>query len=172
MKYLLDQISSERLNFQRLQQEDFNVWLPFHQDENTSKHWSGLSKNPTEACQVDFDRTFYRYENNLGGKMALIKKATNELVGLCVLLVQEINQEKELEIAYSLLPKFWGLGYATEAAKQCKIYAREKNLSKSVISIISKTNIPSQKVALQLGMTIDFDTVYANNPVSIYRVKL
>lgn len=172
MEYLLDKISSDRLEFRRLQQEDFDLWLPFHEDKNTSKYWSGLPKIPSVACQADFDRTFYRYQNNLGGKMALINKTTHELIGLCGLLIQEINHRREIEIAYSLLPKFWGQGYATEAASQCKIHAKEQKLAESLISIINIANIPSQKVALNLGMKIAFETTYAENPVYIYRVQL
>lgn len=172
MNLVLHDTSTERLYFRKLQQEDFKSWLPFHQDKETSKHWKGLPKNPTTACKEDFDRSFYRYEHKLGGKMALLKKDTQELVGLAGLLVQEINQKKELEIAYSLLPKFWGYGYAQEAAKHCKLTAQEHQLATSLISIISVTNIPSQKVAQSIGMTLDFETSYAANPVYIYRLLL
>jgi RimJ/RimL family protein N-acetyltransferase len=172
MKYVLDNISSERLLFRKISPEDFDLWLPFYEDKNTSKYWLGIPKNPIKACRDDFDRTFFRYQNNLGGKVALIHKETKELVGLCGLLVQEINQKQEIEIAYSLLPKFWGFGYATEAAQQCKQYASANNLATSLVSIISVANLPSQKVALNNGMQIDFETTYANNSVYIFRVKL
>lgn len=172
MNYLMDNIESERLVFRKLVPDDFSLWLPFHEDKRTSQHWEGIPTNPVDACKVDFDRTFYRYKNNLGGKLALLKKDTKEFIGLCGLLIQEIDGKQELEIAYSLLPKYWKKGFATEAAIQCKIYATEYKLSSSLISIISITNIPSQKVALQNKMVIDYKTSYNNNPVYIYRVQL
>lgn len=168
----MENIESERLIFRKLVPEDFLLWLPFHEDKRTSQYWVGLPKNPTDACKADFDRTFYRYKNNLGGKLALLKKDTNEFIGLCGLLVQEINGNQELEIAYSLLPKYWKKGFATEAAIRCKAYAIEHKLATSLISIISITNTPSQKVALQNKMTVDSKTTYNNNPVYIYRVQL
>ncbi len=172
MKYLIDNVSSKRLLFRKLTPEDFSLWLPFHEDKNTSKYWSDIHKNSKKACQADFDRTFSRYQNNLGGKVALISKNTNKLIGLCGLLVHEINQVQEIEIAYSLLPKFWGFGYATEAAQRCKLHASSNNLATTLIAIISVDNIPSQKVAINNGMQIDCKTTYANNSVYIYRVKL
>ncbi|MBS1576028.1 MAG: GNAT family N-acetyltransferase, partial [Bacteroidetes bacterium] len=77
----------------------------------------------------------------------------------------------ELEIAYSLLPEFWNKGYATEAASKCRDYAFENDFSDSLISIISLTNIPSEKVALKTGMSVDKKTIYHHNEVNIFRVN-
>ena len=172
MDFLLDGQESKRLLFQKIQHSDFSDWLPFHQDPRTSEFWNGLPNDPEIACKEDFERTFFRYRNDLGGKMALISKATEELVGLSGLLVQDINDNKELEIAYSLLPKFWKQGFAIEAAAQCKSYAKANKLAKSLISIIHVDNIPSQQVALKIGMLLDSSTTYYGNPVHIYRLSL
>ncbi|WP_158974110.1 GNAT family N-acetyltransferase [Cellulophaga sp. L1A9] len=172
MDYLLNNITSERLLFRKLVPSDFELWLPFHEDEITSEFWNGLPEDAVKACKEDFERTFYRYKNNLGGKHALIEKHNNTLIGLAGLLIQEINHTKELEIAYSLLPEYWGRGYASEAALECKKYAQGRNLSSSLISIIHKDNIPSQNVALRNGMAIDVETSYHGNPVYIYRIQL
>ncbi|HET8735172.1 MAG TPA: GNAT family N-acetyltransferase [Pricia sp.] len=45
-----------------------------------------------------------------------------------------------------------GQGYVTKAAQKCKEYAFENAFSDSLISIIQAHNVPSQKVALKLGM--------------------
>ncbi len=172
MDFLLDGQESERLLFRRIKRSDFDTWLPFHQNSRTSQYWDGLPQNPKLACAQDFDRTFFRYENQLGGKMALISKKTEEFIGLSGLLVQEVDGFKELEIAYSLLPKYWKQGYAIEAASQCKLYAIANKLALSVISIIHVANIPSQKVALKNGMKLDTTTDYLGNPVHIYRILL
>lgn len=172
MDFLLHGKETERLLFRKVEPSDFDIWLPFHEDKRTSEFWSGLPQEPKLACQNDFDRTRYRYENALGGKQALIVRDTSEFIGLSGLLVQEIDGKQELEIAYSLLPKFWGNGYASEAAQKCKAHAIENKLASSLISIIHINNIPSQRVALQNGMQIDTTTAYHNNPVHIFRIIL
>ena len=169
-KLLLNNQESERLLFRKIEQSDFSAWLTFHKDPRTSQYWEGLPRDPKTACEQDFDRTFFRYKNNLGGKMALVTRTTGELVGLSGLLVQEVDGLKELEIAYSLLPKYWKQGYAIEAAEQCKLHAVANNLAKSLISIIHVDNVPSQKVALRNGMKFDTSTDYHGNPVHIYRL--
>lgn len=171
-KLLLVNQESERLRFRKIQQSDFSAWLIFHQDPRTSQFWEGLPLEPKTACQQDFERTFYRYQNNLGGKLALTLKETGNIVGLCGLLVQEVDDKKELEIAYSLLPKYWKNGYALEAAATCKRYAQANKLGNSLISIIHVDNIPSQMVAIKNGMTLDSSTEYNGNPVHIYRIAI
>ncbi|MEK6154626.1 GNAT family N-acetyltransferase [Flavobacteriaceae bacterium 3-367] len=170
MDYLLEGETTQRLSFRKLLKTDFGEWLPFHQDKRSSQFWEGLPESPEEACTQQFDRTFERYEKGLGGMNALVLKSNGKLVGLCGLLVQEVDQRRELEIGYSILPGYWKQGYASEAALKCKNFAFARGLADSLISIIQVDNIPSQKVAKQLGMQLDTTTVYRDNPVHIFRV--
>ena len=172
MNFLLEGEKSDRLLFRKVLASDFKAWLPFHQDKRSSQFWKGLPQDPLEACQQDLDRTFYRYSQGLGGTNALISKDTGELIGQCGLLVQTVYNLKELEIGYSILPQFQKRGYASEAAKKCKVFAEKNNLAESLISIIQVDNIPSQKVAVSIGMALEKTTIYANNTVHIYRVIL
>lgn len=170
--YLLTGQETKRLLFRKLKLADFDAWLPFHQNPLSSNFWEGLPEDPIDACQHWFDKAFYRYENKLGGMNALIDKKTNEFIGQCGLLVQTVDGIKELEIGYSILPKHWRQGYATEAAQKCKMFAKENNFVESIISTIHIDNIPSQKVAIKNGMHLDKTTVYNNNPVHIFRIQL
>lgn len=169
-KYLLKNIATERLRFRELRTSDFENWLPFFHDPRSTQYWEGLPKDPVEACKAQFDRIFERYEHNLGGMNALILQNTGQLVGICGLLVQIVDDLEELEIGYSILPQFWSKGFATEAAKKCKEFAFANRFAQSLISIIHVDNLPSQKVALNNGMYLDKTTTYRDNPVHIFRV--
>ena len=169
---LLDGQESERLLFRKVLLSDYEDWLPFYHNPQSTQHWEGLPENPNVACQQQFDRIFERYERHLGGMNALLHKENHKLIGLCGLLVQEVDENQELEIGYSILPQYWLKGFAYEAAKRCKDFAREIKFSDSVISIIHVDNIPSQKVALKNGMYLDKTTSYKNNPVHIFRIDL
>lgn len=171
MKYLLDKQESDRLLFRKISLSDFDVWLEFHKNSETSKHWIAEKEDPETACKKWYERQFERYATNLGGMNALIDKKTNLLIGHCGLLVQVVDGISELEIAYSLLYEFWNKGYATEAAIKCRDFAFDNALSSSLISIISLTNIPSQNVAIKIGMAIDKKTVYKGNNVNIFRIQ-
>ena len=172
MKLLLHGNTTERLLFRKLLPSDFDTWLPFHQDPQTSKFWKGLPQEPKIACQQQFNRVFERYEKELGGMNAVLLKTTGDLIGLCGLLVQTVDGTQELEVGYSLLPQHWRKGYATEASKKCREFAFENRLVESLISIIQIDNIPSQRVALKTGMYLDKTTTYNNNQVHVFRVFL
>lgn len=122
-----------------------------------------------EKCKPWFDRVFNRYKNNLGGINALVAKGNNEFIGQCRLLIYSVDGFEELEIGYSLMRKFRGKGYAIEAAKKCKDFAFENNLTESVISIIHIENEKSEKVALKNEMTLYKTTAYYNSKVNICR---
>jgi len=170
-RLLLTGQETERLRFRKVTRADFEVWLPFFDHPDSTRYWEGIPKDPKIACQQQFDRIFERYKNNLGGMNALMSKANGAVVGLAGLLVQEVDNHRELEIAYSVLPRYWRNGFATEAALKCKAFAFENNLAKSLISIIHVDNLPSKKVALRNGMYLDKTTTYKKNPVAIFRVN-
>ncbi|WP_276167736.1 GNAT family N-acetyltransferase [Zobellia alginiliquefaciens] len=172
MDLLLEGENTERLVFRKVLPSDFDTWLPFHEDKRSSEFWKGLPSDPKIACRQQFDHIFERYENGLGGMNALILKSTGDLIGLCGLLKQNVDNIEELEIGYSILPKYWKQGYASEAAKKCRMHARNNRLAPSLISIIHIDNIPSQRVAMNNGMHLEKITTYHNNPVYIFRVQL
>ena len=170
-KLLLKNEETNRLKFRSVIESDFNAWLEFHKDPMTSIHWKTAYDTPEIECRKWYEKQFHRYENNLGGMNALIEKTSNTLIGHCGLLVQTVDNITEVEIGYSLLPKFWNKGYATEAAKKCRDYAFVNNLTDSIISIISLANKPSEKVALKNGMILEKTTIYNSNDVNIFRIK-
>lgn len=171
MKYLLSGQETERLFFQEVDQRHYSQWLKFFEDPRAHQHWIENRSTPEVECNNWYEKQRLRYNQNRGGMNALIEKVSGRLVGHAGLLVQDVDGKAELEIAYSLLPEFWNRGYAIEAARTCKTYAFENNFAQSLISIISITNLPSQKVAIKNGLILDKQTVYRGNPVYIYRIS-
>jgi len=169
---LLQGQKTERLIFRKFLPSDFDAWLPFHEDPRSSQYWDGLPQDPRIACEELFKGLFERYDNNLGGMNALIHKDTGALIGMAGLLTQTVDEIREMEIGYSVLPEYWKKGYATEASIKCKDYAFEKRLTDSLISIIHIDNTPSQKIAMNNGMSLDKTTTYKDNPVHIFRIDL
>jgi ribosomal-protein-alanine N-acetyltransferase len=172
MKYSLEGKETERLKFRLLKSEDFDDWLNLFKGKNVAKF---LGMDPTlsekKMCEIWFEKTFNRYENELGVMNALIDKKTNLLVGQCGLLIQSIQNIERLEIGYSILPEYWHNGYASESAIKCKNYAFENNLSDSLISMVHVENIGSEKVALKNGMILEqkIDS-YEGAPMNIFRI--
>lgn len=173
-KYSLEGEESERLIFRKVTQNDFETWLIFCQDFDSLKYIFTqeqlLIEDPIERCNIWFARVFNRYENGLGGMNALIDKNTNEFVGQCGLLIQNIDETEELEVGYSIMPAHRGKGYATEAAIKCKEFAFENNFAPSLISTIVPENTASIQVALNNGMSLEKTTISKGDKVNIYRI--
>ena len=172
MKYLLSGTSSERLACRLVRETDFEAWLPFFQDPASTVYWSGIPADPKVACREQFNRIFERYRQGLGGMNALLDRETGKLLGIAGLLVQQVDGVEELEIGYSLLPGARGKGYASEAARHCRDQAFGNGWAESFISIIHIRNEPSMRVAISMGMRPDKDTVYKENPVRIFRIRV
>lgn len=168
---LLEGHSTARLNLRKVRADDFEKWLPFYEDPESTRYWKGLPEDKWQACTEQFERIFERYEKNMGGMMALESKDGQSLIGLCGLLLQLVDGTQEWEIGYSLLPQYRRKGYATEAARYCRDIAFSAGLAGSLISIIHIDNLPSQAVAVRNGMEREKKTIYKNNPVYIYRVS-
>lgn len=171
MKYLLVGEETERLRFRMLLPNDFDTWIDLFKKQGVGD-FLGMANIPTaeEQCQKWFELTLNRYENDLGGMNVLMDRNTGELIGQCGLLVQKVDNIRELEIGYSILPKFWNQGYATEAARKCKEYAFQNNFTNSLISIIHINNIQSEKVARKNGMDLDKQTLFKEMQVNIFRI--
>lgn len=168
MKYLLTGQQTDRLEFRLLKSEDFEIWIDLFKEKNVAKFLDmDTTLSPTELCKAWFDKSFNRYENNLGGMNVLIDKKSNQFIGQCGLLVQTIDDVERLEVGYSILPKFWNQGYAYEAASKCKNYAFEHSFTDSLISVVHNDNIGSEKVAIKNGMTFEKKTDKVFNVFSI-----
>lgn len=170
--YFLEGLETERLRFRKLSWDDFDAWQELFVSDDVAI-FLGLDPklSKKELTQKWFDKTFDRYENNLGSMNALIDKKTNRLVGQSGLLIQTVEGEKRMEVSYSILPEFWRKGYAYEAANACKNYAFENDLAENLISVIEPKNIGSEKVALKNGMTFEKRVEeYSGAPFNVFSI--
>jgi RimJ/RimL family protein N-acetyltransferase len=169
-KYYLEEHKTERLLIRPLNKGDYRVWEEFIMDVSATRFFPDNWKLKPERSRDWIDLQLNRYRENRYGLHALIEKKSGEFVGQCGLLTQTIDGGDELEIGYHLIPRYWGNGYAIEAARAFKQIGFEYNLAESIISIIDLENIPSQKVARRNGMTRESQTKFMGMDVFIYRI--
>ena len=171
MKYLLTGEETERLEFRLLKKSDFETWLPLFDNKDVARFLAlDETKSKKELCEVWFEKVFNRYANDLGGMNVLIEKSTGNFIGQCGLLVQDIDGKLRLEVGYSILPKYWGKGFACEAAIKCKEFAFAHDFSDSLISVIHPDNIGSRKVAIKNGMKLTKQVEFHGMPAQIFEI--
>jgi RimJ/RimL family protein N-acetyltransferase len=170
-KNYLEERETKRLLIRPLVENDYHDWQEFIMDEIATKFFPDDWKLRPEKSIEWIDFQLKRYKENRYGLHALIEKKSGRLIGQCGLLTQNVDGRNELEIGYHLIPRYWGNGYAIEAAREFSKMCFENNLAESIISIIDIDNILSQKVAQRNGMTIETQTVFMEMNVFIYRIK-
>ncbi len=172
MPYLLTGEQTERLKFRLLTPADYNDWLPLFDNPETCL-FLGMDESfsPKECCDKWFEKSLGRYEKKTGGMNVLVCKQSGKMVGQCGLLIQEIEGKQFMEIGYSILPQFWGKGYASEAATKCKHFAFENNFTDALISMVHVDNIGSETVAKKNGMS-QFRHIpnYLGQPMNLFRI--
>ena len=168
-----DKLESNRLYTRFLTPNDIEVWAEFFSDKEAIAFFSsfGLTTNIDRAKHM-IEKQLERYAQNRFGHQALIDKKTNNFIGVCGLLTQEVEDKNEIEVGYHIFKKYWGQGYAPEAAKIFISYAFDNTITNSIISVIDIGNIKSQKVAEKNGLTREKQIKYAENEdVYIYRIN-
>jgi len=148
-----DNLESKRLRTRFLTMDDVSQWTQFLADKEAVKYFPKMDF-PTAEARSNFwmEKQLGRYANKHYGLQALYNKNTNEFIGQCGLMTQIVNDVTELEVGYHILPKYWGQGYAPEAAKLFLDYGFKNQLSDSIISIIHVDNKNSQRVAEKNGL--------------------
>ena len=103
-----------------------------------------------DACAYILNSPAASYAKNGFGLWLVALKETNESIGMCGLIRRE-NLE-DVDIGYALLPRFWGKGYAVEAARAAKDYAKDVVGLKRLVAIVDPTNQGSIRVLEKLGL--------------------
>jgi RimJ/RimL family protein N-acetyltransferase len=166
-----DKLQSERLMTRKLVFEDHKIWTAYFEDPENCKFFPNVfNENPEERAIRWVNKGLLRYQEQTYGLQALIHKETGAFIGQCGLLLQEIDSQKELEVGYHILRKYWGQGYAPEAARLFLKYAFDHKLAESVISIIHVDNIKSQRVADKNGLKREKETQWNGYHVAVYRI--
>jgi RimJ/RimL family protein N-acetyltransferase len=86
------------------------------------------------------------------GLLAIERKANSEVVGYCGLIDSGHGSVGEPELAYELLRRAWGQGYATEAAQAVLGWAAASGFGR-VWATVWDWNAASRAVLAKLGFT-------------------
>ena len=90
------------------------------------------------------------YSKNGFGLYLVLLRETNESIGMCGLIRRDGLED--VDIGYAFLPRFWSKGYAVEAARATKVYARDVIGLKRIVAIVDPANEGSIRVLEKIGL--------------------
>jgi ribosomal-protein-alanine N-acetyltransferase len=167
-----DGLESQRLRTRFLTLDDIERWHDFFTDPLVLELFPASMLGPEDGrAKTWIERQLGRYHSGAFGHQALIHKKTGEFIGMCGLILQEVDGKPEVEVGYHILKQYRGKGYAPEAARLFIDYAFKNNITSSVISIISIANLNSQRVAVKNGLKVSRKTTWRDMEVFIYQVN-
>lgn len=84
--------------------------------------------------------------------LAVERKAAGDVIGYCGLVASGRGSDGEPELAFELLRRFWGQGYATEASLAVLDWARSSGYE-GLWATVWDWNTASRRVLAKLGFT-------------------
>ncbi|MFT5168694.1 MAG: ribosomal-protein-alanine N-acetyltransferase [Saprospiraceae bacterium] len=163
---------TDRLIFRKVVEEDIQHWVKFFENNNLLRFMGiDLSKGKDILARDWILKQLERYETQGLGHLSVIEKESGSLIGMGGILPRTIGDREEYEIAYSLIPAYWGKGYGTEIAIQIKEFGFANKISGRFISIIDKQNTASINVAKKNGMKVLKETEYLGMQVYVFGME-
>ncbi len=164
-------LATIRIQTKPVEKNDELAWAEFFESDEAIEFFPALPFSTNiEKSSFWIEKQLSRYTEKRFGLHAVHHLESGTLMGLCGLLSQDVDGNSEIEVGYHFIKKFWGNGYAPEAARLFITYVFENGITDSVISIIDVRNLRSQRVAEKNGLKKDKQTKWMESDVFIYRI--
>lgn len=170
-----DRLESDRLMLRRIQPDDLAFYTRIHGLRDVAQGlWpEGRPRSP-EQTAAWLQSTLDSYEQCALGYLAVLRKPDGALIGRCGLMELAVETAVpvgrlrkgwfgdadapagvaltlECELGYTFDPAVWGQGFATEAVRCVRDYARDILRLSYVISAILPHNERSRRLATRCG---------------------
>ncbi len=147
-----ERLETDRLYIRPFIDKDWEPFFSFMRDEKATQYLSFIAEQKTyKGAEELFNMIIDRYgKENQIFVMAVIRKSDDQYVGAIGLM--PVEGSTDVEVFYTLLPKYWGKGYATEATHRLFAYVFSESDVQRIVASIFPANEASEKVAERVGM--------------------
>lgn len=156
-------LRTERLDLRLPTLDDVEAAGAVLADERVRTFLGGVSI-PRAHWRGAVERWLERWELNSMGPFVIERREDGAFVGRCGMIVWDTRTWTDSpfadagvfaqpELGWTLAYDAWGNGYATEAARAVRDWARDERGVTRLISLIAPENVASQRVAERLGAT-------------------
>ena len=129
---------------------DEDAYMALYDDEEVILH---LPKRSRKENLEIYRATLADYAaGKVLGRWGIFNNGDGEYIGTC-LLRNFYQEEGKVEIGYLLAKKYWGKGIASEMAQILVGYGFTYTDTKEIVAVTTLSNIGSQKVLLNAGLT-------------------
>ena len=155
------QLRTERLVLREPRLDDVDDILELIEDDGVMR-WIGGEAGDRDMAVEHVERWMARWERDDVGVFCVL--LDGRVIGRVGLLVWDprtwetssyelAGEHAQPELGWALAQRFWGHGYATEAARAAREWAYSERGVERLISLIAPDNARSERVAEKLGAT-------------------
>jgi RimJ/RimL family protein N-acetyltransferase len=145
-------LTTKRLVLREFEEEDWSAVLAYQSDPRYLRYYDWMQR--TEQDVREFVRMFLAHreqEPRTKFQLAMTLAPEGQLIGNCGIRMKTPHAG-EAELGYELDPRYWGCGYATEAARAFVVFGfRELGLHRICAWCIAE-NVASAHVLEKIGM--------------------
>lgn len=169
-------IETKRLLLRELNISDAEHFFKLNANPEVLKYTGDKPFKSLSEAEL-FLKNYSDYKINGFGRWAVISKESNEFLGWCGL---KLNEENQIDLGFRFFQKYWGKGYATEAAGAALEFGFNNLKMNNIIGRASAKNKASVNVLEKLGMSfwksdscegIETPVYYQINKTKFYRLE-
>jgi ribosomal-protein-alanine N-acetyltransferase len=162
-------IETQRLLLRSFAIDDAQLIYDLNLDPEVTKFTHDPVSNLDQAKEILEKTILPQYALYNYGRWAVHLKPRLEFIGWCGLKYRP--ELSEVDLGYRFMKKYWGKGYATEAAFSCIKYGFEKLNLAVITGRAEPENIPSCKVLENCGLKYIGMQIADNYPVRTYIIR-
>lgn len=159
-------LQTDRLVLREFRNDDWRELHKYYNDSECMKYTLGRTLTEGETWRAMASMIGHWHLHGYG-PYGVELKDTNKLIGICGLWYP--NDWPEPEIKWGLVQRYWGKGYAKEAAIAVKSMVREYLPNILPISLIFSGNDNSINLALSLNAVFEKEIEFRGQRARIYR---
>jgi RimJ/RimL family protein N-acetyltransferase len=169
-------LETERLVLRLPRPDDVDGILELVADDEVMR-WIGGEAGDREDAVEHVERWIRRWEvNDVGPFVVELDGAPIGRVGLIVWdrrtwqtsTYALAGQRAETELGWALARRFWGRGYATEAARAVRDWTYAERDLERLVSLIAPDNLRSARVAEKLGARLETRVETDHGPAGVW----
>ena len=162
------ELSTVRLLLRPFRAEDAKMMVALNDDPEVLQYTGDVPFESDEAART-FLCNYDQYEKYSVGRLVVILKETNEILGWCGLKYH--SHTDEYDIGYRFFKKYWGNGFATESARAAINYGFNVLKLTRIIGQARAENLASIKVFQKQDMDPVKRYIEDGNEWELYDIK-
>ena len=161
-------LSTHRLLIRPFSTDDVTAFAEIVADPEVMRYIGDGSALSRVRAGDHVERSIQSQEKKGYSRYAVCLKESRRLIGTCGFM----EFDGEIDFGWRYARRYWGMGYATEAARAVLAYARESLQIGQIVCVCFTDNVASLRVIQKLALPFDRHDTFLGRPGMRYVATL